>query len=65
MKKIILLIPLLLMFFSTTQVYALEGWSNEKGEKYYYRNNEKVEGFQQIDGKTYFFGIGTKRLLHG
>ena len=65
MKKIILLIPLLLMFFSATQVYALEGWSNEKGEKYYYRNNEKVEGFQQIDGKTYFFGIGTKRLLHG
>ena len=65
MKKLLLIIPLLLIFFSATQVYALEGWSTEKGEKYYYRNNEKLEGFQEIDGKTYFFGIGTKRLLHG
>ena len=42
-----------------------EGWAYENGETYYYQNGVKLEGFQNIDGKTYFFGIGSARLLKG
>ena len=31
------------------------GWVKEDGETYYYVNGEKVKGFQEIDGNTYFF----------
>ena len=31
------------------------GWVKEDGNIYYYVNNNKVKGFQTIEGKTYFF----------
>ena len=40
-------------------------WIHENGEDYYIVNGKKVEGFQTIDGKTYFFGLGSARLLRG
>ena len=64
MKKKISLVIVALCFIPKI-VYANEGWVEENNETYYYENGEKLEGFQEIDGKNYFFGIGSNRLLHG
>lgn len=55
MKKIIFYISIILLFFCYNNVSAKEGWTKEENNTYYYVNNEKVKGFQEIDGKTYFF----------
>ena len=55
MKKIMFYISIVLLFFCYNNVLAKEGWATEENNKYYYVNNEKVKGFQEIDGKTYFF----------
>ena len=55
MKKILFYISIVLLFFCYDNVLAKEGWSKEENNIYYYINNEKVRGFQEIDGKTYFF----------
>ena len=65
MKKHLFILVSILICILPINIYAKEGWIKENGETYYYKNDTKLEGFQQIDGKTYFFGIGTKRLLHG
>ena len=44
---------------------VLNGWNYENGNTYYYVNGEKVHGFYDIGGKTYFFGITTGKLLTG
>ena len=56
MKKNFWVLPLVLvLMFSIKDVEAKEGWSKEENNTYYYVNNEKIKGFQEIDGKTYFF----------
>ena len=64
-RKLLLILSLLLPLFSFIDVNAQEGWVEENNETYYYKNEQKLEGFQEIDGKNYFFGIGSNRLLHG
>ena len=44
---------------------VLNGWNYENGNTYYYVNGEKVHGFYDIGGKTYFFGVTTGKLLTG
>ena len=41
------------------------GWLEENGFLYYYKNGEKVQGFQDIDGKTYFFSYVNSTLKYG
>ena len=55
MKKTIFYIPIILLFFCYNNVLAKEGWIREENNIYYYVNNERVKGFQEIEGKTYFF----------
>ena len=59
MKKNILFSIILITFFSfpliDTNAESQNGWVKENGETYYYENGEKVRGFQEIEGKTYFF----------
>ena len=31
------------------------GWVEEEGNRYYYQNGKKVSGFQEIEGKVYYF----------
>ena len=33
------------------QADTTDGWGKENGETYYYKNGEKVKGFQEIEGK--------------
>ena len=57
-KKVIFLILLTaILFIPTVLVHAKEksGWVKEDEKIYYYVNGEKVKGFQEIEGKTYFF----------
>ena len=69
MKRInTMILSLIIIIFSlyAKSVYAIDdGWYEENDEKYYYKNGEKLEGFQTVDDKRYFFGIGSNRLLHG
>ena len=41
---------------------VLNGWFKESGYTYYYVNGVRVQGFQEIDGKTYFFSYVTSAL---
>ena len=40
-------------------------WVQENNETYYVLDGKKIQGFQKIGDKTYFFGIGSCRLLKG
>ena len=55
MKKIMFYISIIVLFFCYDNVLAKEGWATEDNNVYYYVNNEKIKGFQEIEGKTYFF----------
>ena len=48
-------IILLVVCFSFFHVSAVEGWQKEGKETYYYENNQKIQGFKEINGKLYFF----------
>ena len=65
MNKKILVMLIVLMFCFAPNVQALEGWSTENGEKYYYENGEKVSGFKEIDKKLYFFSRVNYALKKG
>ncbi len=65
MNKKILVMLIVLMFCFAPNIQALEGWSTENGEKYYYENGEKVSGFKEIDKKLYFFSRVNYALKKG
>ena len=44
---------------------VLNGWSYENGNTYYYVNGEKVHGFYNIAGVTYYFGATSGKLMTG
>ena len=54
-KKLLLITSLIALFFAWDNVYALEGWTTENGNSYYYENNTKVVGIKVINGKKYYF----------
>ena len=41
------------------------GWVVEDGYTYYYDNGVKVQGFKEIEGKTYFFSYVNSALKSG
>lgn len=55
---------------SITVAGQKEGWYIKSGNKYYYRNNEPVTGWQLVDGEMYYFDpeqggvitVGTKEI---
>ena len=51
----ILLITFLLFPLMKVNAESQNGWVKENGKIYYYEKGEKVKGFQEIDGETYFF----------
>ena len=54
--KHFLLAFIIIFLVYTPSIKALEnGWEEEGESKYYYKDGKKVKGFQEIDGKTYFF----------
>ena len=54
--KQLLLIFIIIFLVYTPSIKAQEnGWEEEGEAKYYYVDGKKVKGFQEIDGKTYFF----------
>ena len=59
MKKKFIFLILLITIFCTpllvTKAETKNGWIKEDGNTYYYINGERVKGFQEIEGKTYFF----------
>ncbi len=69
MKKKYLLIIIIAFFcfmpFINVQADTTDGWVKENGETYYYKNGEKVKGFQEIEGKTYFFSQVNNILKRG
>ena len=40
---------------TTAEVSVSDGWVVEGENTYYYRNGERVVGFQEIEGETYYF----------
>ena len=62
MKKNILLLIVLLIFFIPIRIYALEGsWSSD-GTQYVYEDNSIAKGIVEIDGKKYLFGINSGKM---
>ena len=52
---------------TASTVISLKGnyWSYENGYWYYYKDENKLQGFQEIDGKTYFFSYVNSALKYG
>ena len=55
MKKKILNIIVFLLLCITIDVNAEEGWIEDNDNTYYYKNNIKLVGKQEIDGTIYYF----------
>ena len=50
---------------STNIILKGNYWVEENGNWYYYKDEERQQGFQEIDGKTYFFSYVTSALKYG
>ena len=52
---------------TASTVISLKGnyWSYEDGNWYYYKDEDKLQGFQEINGKTYFFSYVNSALKSG
>ena len=63
--KYIALFLISFLFFNVYAYAAQNGWVKEGGYTYYYENGQKVQGFKQIDNKTYFFSYVNGSLKRG
>ena len=67
-KKIIFMLTIVTLFLAPVIVANADtqnGWVQEDGQTYYYENGEKVKGFKDIGGKTYFFSNVNSALKTG
>ncbi|MCI8459973.1 MAG: hypothetical protein HFE81_01120 [Bacilli bacterium] len=58
-NSIFFLILLYLLLFCPKVYAANDGWVYENNQFYYYRDGNKLKGFQEIEGKNYFFSYVT------
>lgn len=66
LKKVILSIIFTIILLNSPKSYAAtSGWVKEQGKTYYYENGEKITGFQDIEGKRYFFSYINGALKSG
>ena len=64
--RLILIIITIMAFFSVNNIKAqTNGWKIEGENIYYLENGQKVKGFKEIEGKTYFFSNLNSALKSG
>jgi len=54
-KYIIIILIGIICYLPTVNAEGLTGLIEENGNMYYYENNTKLSGFQEVNGKKYFF----------